>query len=84
MKDLVKAAQELLEFIEDNNICDEADYYSEAGDDIVHFDKYRSEEFEDTINAIKESLSNYQPENELTTPAQELIRKCFTALTDNQ
>lgn len=56
MDELVTAAQELLEFIEGNNVCDETDYHNEEGDDIVHFDEYRSTEFEDTINGLKQAI----------------------------
>ena len=53
MNELVKAARELINYIEDNDINDEL---CDEGDG--HIDEWRSNEFETLINNVKESLDN--------------------------
>ena len=55
MEDLVKAAEALVKFIEDEDISDEA-----ANDGGGHTDMWRSGEFDNLINKVKTAIAKSQ------------------------
>ena len=77
MNALIKAAEELIEFIEQNETCVITQDWMNGDNDADIIDKVRTALLLTRSNRLKRIIARQIPQNELTTPSMELIKKCF-------